>query len=307
MATRRRIKPVLNLANIRKQVKEEKPSENVPVKIDNDENEKLFKLPPQESDTSYLTREKDVSLDVGCQSPTKLKYPKIRPIVSSVTTPIPSDDHEIRPAPASGHSRIRTESVSSTKSSVFNFYNRDRKDSHRIRQISRCEEKERIVETKREIKTRYANPDKMRLTMFDMIYYNPTGNPMQKKPATRPIEDNNSKDLSKFPANSTLASTKEEVKVELRRPKVEEMSTVPQLKLGPNGEIVLDEKSLTIENLKEKEAREQIANSKIQYDDEYSNNYGYYKRQKRTKDWPADETVKFYKCLHTVGTDFSLM
>jgi Myb DNA-binding like len=310
MATRRRIKPVLNLANIRKPVKEEKPIENVPaIKIDNDENEKLFKLPPQDSDTLHFSKEKEFShIEAGCQSPTKLKYAKIRPNMPSMAaTPIPSEDHEIRPMLASGLNRIRTESVSSTKSSVFNFHNRDRKESNRIRQISRCEEKEKVVESKREIKSRYANPDKMRLTMFDMIYYNPTGNPMQKKPAMRPIADSNNKDLSKVPANSTLSPTKADVKVELRKPKVEEMSTVPQLKLGPNGEIVLDEKSLTIENLKEKEAREQIANSKIQYDDEYSNNYGYYKRQKRTKDWPADETVKFYKCLHTVGTDFSLM
>lgn len=34
---------------------------------------------------------------------------------------------------------------------------------------------------------------------------------------------------------------------------------------------------------------------------------GFYKRTKRTRDWPADETIKFYRCLHTIGTDFSLM
>ena len=41
--------------------------------------------------------------------------------------------------------------------------------------------------------------------------------------------------------------------------------------------------------------------------DEYSGNNGFYSRQKRTKDWSSDETIKFYRCLHTVGTDFSLM
>lgn len=34
---------------------------------------------------------------------------------------------------------------------------------------------------------------------------------------------------------------------------------------------------------------------------------GFYKRNKRTRDWPADETIRFYRCLHTIGTDFSLM
>lgn len=34
---------------------------------------------------------------------------------------------------------------------------------------------------------------------------------------------------------------------------------------------------------------------------------GFYKRQKRTREWDAHETIKFYRCLHSVGTDFSLM
>lgn len=45
---------------------------------------------------------------------------------------------------------------------------------------------------------------------------------------------------------------------------------VPQLKLGPNGEIVLDEKSLVIETTGDKEARETLANADIVYDDEFS-------------------------------------
>lgn len=42
---------------------------------------------------------------------------------------------------------------------------------------------------------------------------------------------------------------------------------VPQLKLGANGEMILDEKSLTIEMTGEREARERIANADIIYDD----------------------------------------
>lgn len=45
---------------------------------------------------------------------------------------------------------------------------------------------------------------------------------------------------------------------------------VPQLKLGPNGEMILDEKSLTIEMTGEKEAREAIANGDVIYDDLHS-------------------------------------
>lgn len=48
------------------------------------------------------------------------------------------------------------------------------------------------------------------------------------------------------------------------------MAPVPQLKLGANGEIVLDEKSLVIETTGDKEARETLANADIVYDDEFS-------------------------------------
>lgn len=34
---------------------------------------------------------------------------------------------------------------------------------------------------------------------------------------------------------------------------------------------------------------------------------GYYSRYKRTRDWPPEETIRFYRCLHTIGTDFSMM
>lgn len=51
---------------------------------------------------------------------------------------------------------------------------------------------------------------------------------------------------------------------------------VPQLKLGPNGEMILDEKSLTIEMTGEKEARERIANADIVYDDLNSSEWRIY-------------------------------
>lgn len=34
---------------------------------------------------------------------------------------------------------------------------------------------------------------------------------------------------------------------------------------------------------------------------------GFYKRHKRTKDWSPEETIKFYRSLQAVGTDFSVM
>lgn len=35
--------------------------------------------------------------------------------------------------------------------------------------------------------------------------------------------------------------------------------------------------------------------------------YGIYKRPKKGRDWSISETLRFYRTLNTVGTDFSLM
>lgn len=95
--------------------------------------------------------------------------------------------------------------------------------------------------------------------------------------------------------------------VKVSAPIVSSTPLVPQLKLGPNGEMILDESSLVVENIAERDARKAIEQSSVIYDDGSSGKYGIFKRQKRTKDWTSEETIKFYRCLHTIGTDFSLM
>lgn len=85
------------------------------------------------------------------------------------------------------------------------------------------------------------------------------------------------------------------------------MNPVPQVKVGPNGEIILDEQSLVIEQTGMKKGREQIANSKIIDGDDQNRAYGIYKRPKRAKEWSAIETLRFYRSLNTLGTDFSMM
>lgn len=80
----------------------------------------------------------------------------------------------------------------------------------------------------------------------------------------------------------------------------------PQIKIGPNGEIVVDEKSLVIENKEVKKNLEAIQKSSL-IDGDLDTSYGVYKRVKRTKDWTREETLRFYKALNTIGTDFTLM
>lgn len=76
--------------------------------------------------------------------------------------------------------------------------------------------------------------------------------------------------------------------------------------MGPNGEITIDEKSLVIENKQVKRSQAKIQNSKL-VDGDNVTTYGVYKKVKRTKLWTKKETLRFYKALNAIGTDFSLM
>ncbi|XP_011189842.2 uncharacterized protein LOC105216844 [Zeugodacus cucurbitae] len=195
--------------------------------------------------------------------------------------------------PAMGLSRIRTESNCSAFSDSFVPPSKLRKnDEHNNRTNSRRDVSLRIVN---------GNLDKSSLKMFDLIYYNPVTNPMEKRNTISTI-----KKEPKIEESDTKIITNAESKVEIADGTNNAMP-VPQLKLNANGDLILDEKTLEIETTAEQEARKVLANSSLIFLDENTGMNGFYKRQKRTKDWPPEETIKFYRCLQTVGTDFSLM
>lgn len=81
---------------------------------------------------------------------------------------------------------------------------------------------------------------------------------------------------------------------------------VPQVKVGPDGSLMIDEQSLVIEHTGAKKNRQALARTEALVDEE-SNGSGFYKKRPKCKDWPKWETLKFYKALNTVGTDFLLM
>lgn len=172
-------------------------------------------------------------------------------------------------------SRVRTESYSSSISDVPLSKN---KRSHR------SEEYQRVANAKREFNQRLNGkpPDKSRLTMYDLIYYNPLTNPMSK-PAAKGDKNSDTASVSSAKTNlskksvTSNGSVKSETSSSSDRVKTEKSENVdsitgpvPQLKLDANGEIILDEKSLVIETTGDKEAREILANSDVVYDDEFS-------------------------------------
>jgi len=81
---------------------------------------------------------------------------------------------------------------------------------------------------------------------------------------------------------------------------------VPQVKVGPDGQLIIDEQSLVIESSNTKRAKE-ILSTDVIIEDENCHGRGFYKKRQRGKDWPKWETFKFYRVLNVVGTDFLLM
>lgn len=234
----------------------------------------VFSPPPPPISASPMRQRADTPRDF-LQSPTYTVNHNVHhpPASQSPFMPIP-------------HPRIRTESLSSMKSIPANLQPRKKFRN----------EDQKIIDNKRESRERLSNKnvEKSQLRMFDMIYYNPSTNPMATRAST----------------SERIPEEKEEK--EFKRPitpppVINTSVAVPQLRLNAQGELVLDESSLVVENEEHRKNRILLANTNVVYYDELSANYGFYKRQKRTKEWSHEETVKFYRCLNTVGTDFSLM
>lgn len=130
------------------------------------------------------------------------------------------------------------------------------------------------------------------MTMMDLIYYNPPGNPMPEKTSkVRILED--SAETVDDPAEPEAASDEDG----------SEASAGPRVRVGPNGEITLDEESLVV--------RRQAPRSEprpVVYETGHETNYTSFRRQPHgRRTWTEKQTARFYRALSVCGTDFTLM
>ncbi|TDG43351.1 hypothetical protein AWZ03_010219 [Drosophila navojoa] len=204
-----------------------------------------------------------------------------------------------------GMGRIRTESSCSAYSDSGGGVGGKQRKGESDKVLTQAQQR---INVKRDFETRFNKgiPDKSTFKMFDMIFYNPESNPMEQKPLMTTI---------KAEANGSSVGSVDESKPtsdELLEAKTELTATtaampVPQLKLDANGEMIIDEKTLEIETTAEVEARKVLANSSLILMDETTGDNGFYKRHKRTPTWTPADTIRFYRSLQIIGTDFSLM
>ncbi|XP_060523240.1 uncharacterized protein LOC132700125 [Cylas formicarius] len=205
------------------------------------------------------------------------------------------------------HGRIRNVSICSVASTTDGSENISSKDITPMiqKKVNRTEQSRKLAEAKKEFQKRFGagNPDKQKLRMIDLIFFNPSTNPMKQTEKeldkNKPNEKINSEEKD---GDDASQQTEEDPAV----PDEDNSMPVPQIKIGPSGEIILDEQSLLIENEEIKKQKEHMQHSAL-VDGDFPSGYGIYKRAERSKDWSQRETLSFYKALNVIGTDFTLM
>jgi hypothetical protein len=90
----------------------------------------------------------------------------------------------------------------------------------------------------------------------------------------------------------------------LKKPHSSLTAAAPQLKIADDGTIVINEESLVIE----RESEEPVYDATVvesEHNDKLT--YSSYRRFHHSKKWNEKETVRFYKALGMVGTDFTMI
>ncbi|XP_044744886.1 transcription factor TFIIIB component B'' [Coccinella septempunctata] len=273
--------------------------------------------PPLKSSQSEIVNSQ--SNPIPPASPSKICRTKIKavPILGHRRIHSASDSDD---GNKNSSTRIRTDSQSSCISGNQDTIveqpqtpKKNESNSETKRKFKKSEGSKKLADARREFAKKYVDgkPDYKKLTMMDLIFYNPTTNPMrsEKKKSVSStksvsINEQNEEEVDN-PTEPTDEDPTKKDEEQLDKSEDEEDIIAPRIKIGPTGEIILDEKSLVIENKKTKKALEEMEKTEA-VDEDLDRPYGVYKRFKRCK-WSHSDTLKFYRALSTVGTDFSLM
>ncbi|CAG9764498.1 unnamed protein product [Ceutorhynchus assimilis] len=171
------------------------------------------------------------------------------------------------------------------------------------KKLVKTEQSKKLAEAKRDFQRRFGAkpPEKHKLRMIDLIYYNPETNPMSQQKSNESKSETNEKETEEVNDEEQVDDP-----IEQQKENDTDNMPVPQIKIGPSGEIILDEQSLIVENAEIAKRKEEILNSSV-VDGDFDTGYGIYKRAQRTVNWTKKETLRFYKALNLIGTDFTTM
>lgn len=154
--------------------------------------------------------------------------------------------------------------------------------------------------------------DKTSMKMSDLIFWNPNRNFMstQNKPE-KSTKTSNKKDEEEPVVNHLLQATEEEARVDEGEEEPgegevegeEEAMPVPQVKIGPDGSLIINEESLVVNTKKPVVEEDTDAIDET----ENTTTYASFRKPQTRQIWSKQETEKFYYALSSIGTDFTLM
>lgn len=152
--------------------------------------------------------------------------------------------------------------------------------------------------------------DKSKATMMDLLSYNPPMSEEQKerrRKADEEAEQQSQRSSTGSPSKNSIApSLASQSSDSLAKGSLSKgASSGPRVKIGANGEIVIDEESLILTK-KVDAVTDTVYEGSDQADSHVTYASFRNKSGKKTR-WTDEETIKFYKSLSAVGSDFSLM
>ena len=147
--------------------------------------------------------------------------------------------------------------------------------------------------------------DKSAMRMKDLLLYNPPMTDDQKEIREKNAEHSDQQ-VSEQESDQNI--TPKEV-TEETIDKSEETTVGPRVKVGSDGQLILDEESVIVKR-KKSNALDGPALLESASTTSACTNYSSFRNKNRSASkhrWTEHETIRFYSALNTIGTDFTLM
>ncbi|XP_077978413.1 uncharacterized protein LOC144433893 [Glandiceps talaboti] len=192
----------------------------------------------------------------------------------------------------------------------------------RMRDLKDIEKEQETPAKRRKRYVKTQPPDRSKMTMSDLIYYNPKNNPMkssledrEKKSGINGDEDEqvigtidsvqNEETADDVTSNPVNVEDGEEDVNDDNNDDDDDAMPVPQVRVSEDGTIVINEASLLVEASPNKS--QDPLDSEVVYEKSSYTTSASFRKRTHTATWTERETAKFYRALSSVGTDFSLI
>ncbi|XP_076326526.1 transcription factor TFIIIB component B'' homolog Bdp1 [Tachypleus tridentatus] len=147
--------------------------------------------------------------------------------------------------------------------------------------------------------------EKKEMKMLDLIYWNPTENPMKSSNKSQNDKEKN-KNISNTLSTNHLEEEADDPTYKKDDVNLDDENVPgPRVRVSEDGEIILDEASLVIKQTAN--AEKDHWDPEVIHESSGQATYSSFRKSKSYRVWKVKETAKFYKALSICGTDFTLM